>query len=409
MLLKNKHVVFAVTGGIAAFKAAAAVSLLRKQGAEVKCIMTQHATEFITPLTLRELSGNPVVVSLFGEIPEFQVEHISLARWADILVIAPATANVIGKIAAGIADDLVTTVVMAATSPILLVPAMNTNMYENPIVQGNIEKLKQLGYGCMEPDAGPLACGISGKGRMPEPQDIVQEIEFQVCRTTTLAHKRVLVTAGGTREPLDPVRFIGNHSSGRMGFAIAKAAAIAGAEVTLVSGINTLPTPRGVVRRIDVMTTGEMKAAVDSVYPQCDAVIKAAAVADYRAAHPASEKIKKDTAILHLELAKNPDILWELGQRKTHQLLVGFAAETTRVLEYGMAKLRKKNLDMLVANDVSAEGAGFQGDTNIATLLFADGTQEALEKMDKFALATIIVERVAALLAAHPERFEEDS
>lgn len=400
MLLENKKIVLAISGGIAAFKAAEIASMLRKRGAEVKCIMTEHATEFITPLTMREISGNPVAVSMFSDIPEFNVEHIALAQWADVFVIAPATANVIGKIAGGIADDMLTTTVMATTAPVVIAPAMNSNMYMNPIVQKNIAAIKEYGYEIIEPATGHLACGVTGVGRLPEPEDIVDYVEFTACRTSLLKGKKVIVTAGGTREPIDPVRFIGNHSSGRMGFAIAKAAAFAGADVTLVAGSNDhLKTPAGVARRIDVGSTNDMKAAVDSYYDDCDLVIKSAAVADYRSAHPAANKIKKSDETLTLTMAKNPDILYGLGQRKAHQVLIGFAAETTNLIEYGTAKLKKKNLDMLVANDVSAEGAGFQGTTNIATFLFPDGSMEKLEKMDKEDLATVIVERAAAILA----------
>lgn len=400
MLLENKKIVLAISGGIAAFKAAEIASMLRKRGAEVKCIMTEHATEFITPLTMREISGNPVAVSMFSDIPEFNVEHIALAQWADVFVIAPATANVIGKIAGGIADDMLTTTVMATTAPVVIAPAMNSNMYMNPIVQKNIAALKEYGYEIIEPATGHLACGVTGVGRLPEPEDIVDYVEFTACRTSLLKGKKVIVTAGGTREPIDPVRFIGNHSSGRMGFAIAKAAAFAGADVTLVAGSNDhLKTPAGVARRIDVGSTNDMKAAVDSYYDDCDLVIKSAAVADYRSAHPAANKIKKSDETLTLTMAKNPDILYGLGQRKAHQVLIGFAAETTNLIEYGTTKLKKKNLDMLVANDVSAEGAGFQGTTNIATFLFPDGSMEKLEKMDKEDLAAVIVERAAAILA----------
>lgn len=400
MLLEHKKIVLGISGGIAAFKAAEIASMLRKRGADVKCIMTAHATEFITPLTMREISGNPVAVSMFGDIPEFNVEHIALAQWADVFVIAPATANVIGKIAGGIADDMLTTTVMATTAPVIIAPAMNSNMYMNPIVQKNIESLKQYGCEIIEPATGHLACGITGVGRLPEPEDIVDYIEFVACRTNLLQGKKVIVTAGGTREPIDPVRFIGNHSSGRMGFAIAKAAAFAGADVTLVAGSNDhLKTPAGVARRVDVGSTNDMKDAVDSYYDDCDLVIKSAAVADYRSAHPAANKIKKSDETLTLTMAKNPDILYGLGQRKTHQVLIGFAAETTNLIEYGTAKLKKKNLDMLVANDVSAEGAGFQGTTNIATFLFPDGSMETLDKMDKEDLAAVIVERAAVILA----------
>lgn len=404
MLLENKRVVLGICGGIAAFKAAHIASLLRQRGAEVKCIMTEHATKLITPLTMREISGNPVAVSMFGDTPEFNVEHIALARWADIFVIAPATANILGKVACGIADDMLSTTIMATKAPVLFVPAMNSNMYLNPVVQDNMVRLKRFGYEIMEPASGHLACGIIGIGRLPEPEEIVDRIELTVCRTNTLAGKKVIVTAGGTREPIDPVRFIGNHSSGRMGFALAKAAVLAGADVTLIAGSNDhLETPPGVSRRIDVGSTRDMKAAVDAYYDDCDLVIKAAAVADYRSAAPAKNKIKKNDDVLNLKLEKNPDILYGLGQRKTHQVLIGFAAETTNVIEYGTAKLKKKNLDMLVANDVSAKGAGFQGTTNIGTLLYADGRVEKLEKMSKFALAEIIVDRAAKIIAAKQE------
>lgn len=404
MLLENKHVVLGICGGIAAFKAAHIASLLRQRGAEVKCIMTEHATKLITPLTMREISGNPVAVSMFDDTPEFSVEHIALARWADIFVIAPATANIIGKVASGIADDILSTTIMATKAPVLFAPAMNSNMYLNPVVQDNMAKLKRFGYEIMEPASGHLACGIIGIGRLPEPEEIVDRIELTVCRTNTLVGKKVIVTAGGTREPIDPVRFIGNHSSGRMGFALAKAAVLAGADVTLIAGSNDhLETPPGVSRRIDVGSTRDMKAAVDAYYDDCDLVIKAAAVADYRSAAPAKNKIKKDDDVLNLKLEKNPDILYGLGQRKTHQVLIGFAAETTNVIEYGTAKLKKKHLDMLVANDVSAKGAGFQGTTNIGTLLYADGRVEKLEKMSKFALAEIIVDRAAKIIAAKQE------
>ncbi|KUH57382.1 bifunctional phosphopantothenoylcysteine decarboxylase/phosphopantothenate--cysteine ligase CoaBC [Megasphaera sp. DJF_B143] len=404
MLLENKRVVLGICGGIAAFKAAHIASLLRQRGAEVKCIMTEHATKLITPLTMREISGNPVAVSMFGDTPEFNVEHIALARWADIFVIAPATANILGKVACGIADDMLSTTIMATKAPVLFVPAMNSNMYLNPVVQDNMARLKRFGYEIMEPASGHLACGIIGIGRLPEPEEIVDRIELAVCRTNTLEGKKVIVTAGGTREPIDPVRFIGNHSSGRMGFALAKAAVLAGADVTLIAGSNDhLETPPGVSRRIDVGSTRDMKAAVDAYYDDCDLVIKAAAVADYRSAAPAKNKIKKNDDVLNLKLEKNPDILYGLGQRKTHQVLIGFAAETTNVIEYGTAKLKKKNLDMLVANDVSAKGAGFQGTTNIGTLLYADGRVEKLEKMSKFALAEIIVDRAAKIIATKQE------
>lgn len=401
MILEHKRIVLGITGGISAFKAAQIASLLGHRGAEVKCIMTESATKFITPLTLRNITGNPVAVHMFDEVQEFNVEHIALARWADLFVVAPATANVLGKVAGGIADDMLTTTIMATKAPVLFVPAMNSNMYLNPIVQENMAKLKKFGYHIMEPASGHLACGIIGVGRLPEPEAIVDQIELVACMGTALKGRKVIVTAGGTREPIDPVRFIGNHSSGRMGFAIAKAAVLAGADVTLICGsTDNLTTPAGVSRRIDVNSTRDMKEAVDAYYDDCDLVVKAAAVADYRSAAPAKDKIKKNDDVLTINLEKNPDILYGLGQRKTHQVLVGFAAETTNVLAYGQGKLKKKNLDMLVANDVSVKGAGFQGDTNIGTLLFPDGTMEELQQMTKFELAEIIVDRAAKLVAA---------
>jgi phosphopantothenoylcysteine decarboxylase/phosphopantothenate--cysteine ligase len=398
MALAKKNVLLAVCGGIAAFKAASVASQLRKEGANVRCMMTQNATQFITPLTLGEISGNAVAVSMWSEVHSWDVEHIAMANWADVIIVAPATANCIGKIANGIADDMVTTVIMASKAPVIFAPAMNSNMFLNPIVQNNIQKLKTYGYRVMEPDSGMLACGIEGPGRLPEPQHIVDYIDYVASSSDLLLHKKVIVTAGGTVEAIDPVRYITNHSSGRMGFAIAKAAAMAGADVTLVAAPADLPTPIG-VKRIDVKSTRDMKQAVDAEYDDCDIVIKAAAVADYRVKTPAKEKIKKTEENLVLELEKNPDILYGLGQRKTHQILVGFAAETTNLIEYAKAKLKKKNLDMLVANDVSASGAGFSVPTNIATLIFPDGHSESFDMMDKFALATIIIDRVSKLIA----------
>jgi len=397
MLLNNKKVILAVCGGIAAFKAAEIASLLCKRGAEVKCIMTENAAKFIAPLTLREITGNPVTVSMWNEVTNWHVEHIALASWADVFLIAPATANCIGKIAGGIADDMLTTTVMATKAPVVIAPAMNTNMYLNPIVQHNMEKLKKYGCSIITPDAGLLACGVTGIGRLPQPVSLVDYIEMKACCTAQLKGKKVIVTAGGTREAIDPVRFIGNHSSGRMGFAIAKAAVLAGADVTLIAGVTSLETPLG-VKRVDVVSTRDMKQAVDSLYDDTDIVIKAAAVADYRVQTPAKDKIKKSEDTLVLSMEKNPDILYELGQRKKNQILVGFAAETTNVIHYGMEKLKKKNLDMLVANDVSAAGAGFKVNTNVATLLFPDGMSEKFDIMDKFDLAAIIIDRVTKII-----------
>ncbi len=399
-MLQGKRILLGISGGIAAYKCPELIRQLLAEGAEVRVVCTHNALNFVTICTLQTVSRNKVYSEVFEPVTTFNPEHVSHADWADILLVAPATANVIAKFAHGICDDMLTTTFLACKAPKVIAPAMNTNMYLNPITQDNMAKLKKFGYHFIAPDSGHLACGIDGVGRLPEPDTIVDYIELLACRNDLLKGKKVLVTAGGTREPIDPVRFIGNHSSGRMGFAIAKAAVMAGAEVTLVAGTtDNLKTPVGLARRIDVGSTRDMKAAVDSYYDDCDLVIKAAAVADYRSAHPAENKIKKNDDTLTLEMAKNPDILYGLGQRKTHQTLVGFAAETTNVIEYGTKKLKKKNLDMLVANDVSAEGAGFKGTTNIATLLFPDGSMEKLDKMDKDELAAIIVARAAAIMA----------
>lgn len=309
MSLRDKHVLLIISGGIAAYKTAIIASTLRKQGAQVKCVMTKHATEFITPLTLREISGNPVAVSMFADVPEFHVEHIALAEWAHVVLVAPATANIIGKAANGVADDMATTVLMATTAPVMVCPAMNTNMWNNKIVQRNVQILKDCGYTIMQPDSGVLACGTVGAGRLPAPERIIEALEYVADERKELCGQKVIVTAGGTREALDPVRYIGNHSSGRMGFAIARAAAKCGADVTLVAAPTDLVTPFK-VNRVDVMTTGEMKEAVDRLYDDANIVIKAAAVADYRPAVRAQQKIKKNDDKLTLNLVKNDDILF---------------------------------------------------------------------------------------------------
>ncbi|MBF1324491.1 MAG: bifunctional phosphopantothenoylcysteine decarboxylase/phosphopantothenate--cysteine ligase CoaBC, partial [Megasphaera micronuciformis] len=345
MSLRDKHVLLIISGGIAAYKTAIIASTLRKQGAQVKCVMTKHATEFITPLTLREISDNPVAVSMFADVPEFHVEHIALAEWAHVVLVAPATANIIGKAANGIADDMATTVLMATTAPVMVCPAMNTNMWNNKIVQRNVQILKDCGYTIMQPDSGVLACGTVGAGRLPAPERIIEALEYVADERKELCGQKVIVTAGGTREALDPVRYIGNHSSGRMGFAIARAAAKCGADVTLVAAPTDLVTPFK-VNRVDVMTTGEMKEAVDRLYDDANIVIKAAAVADYRPAVRAQQKIKKNDDKLTLNLVKNDDILFSLGQRKGNRILVGFAAEPTDVIKYGKGKVAKKILDM---------------------------------------------------------------
>lgn len=397
-MLAGKNVVLGVTGGIAAYKAVEIVSRLKKLGAVVHVIMTPAAANFVTPLTFREISGNPVVTDMWAEPKQWNVEHIALASLADVFLIAPATANIIGKIAGGIADDMLTTTVMATRAPIVLAPAMNTNMYLNPIVQANIAKLAGLGYHMLEPASGMLACGWEGPGRLPEPAVIVDKVLSLLAPSGPFAGKKVLVTAGPTREPLDPVRYISNHSSGKMGYALAAAAAARGADVVLVSGPTELAPPPAVkVKKVE--TAAEMRAAVLAEFADTDVVIKAAAVADYRPRTAAAQKIKKNDDEATLELTRNADILAELGAHKQGQLLVGFAAETEELVKHATAKLTKKNLDMIVANDVTQAGAGFGSDTNIVKLLYRDGRVVELPQMAKNELASIILDKIADLFA----------
>lgn len=397
-MLAGKNVVLGVTGGIAAYKAVEIVSRLKKLGAAVHVIMTPAAANFVTPLTFREISGNPVVTDMWAEPKQWNVEHIALASLADVFLIAPATANIIGKIAGGIADDMLTTTVMATRAPVVLAPAMNTNMYLNPIVQANIAKLAGLGYHVLEPASGMLACGWEGPGRLPEPAVIVDKVLSLLVPSGPFAGKKVLVTAGPTREPLDPVRYISNHSSGKMGYALAAAAAARGADVVLVSGPTELAPPPA-VKVTKVETAAEMRAAVLAEFADTDVVIKAAAVADYRPRTAAAQKIKKNDAEATLELTRNTDILAELGAHKQGQLLVGFAAETEELFKHATAKLTKKNLDMIVANDVTQAGAGFGSDTNIVKLLYRDGRVVELPQMAKNELAGIILDKIADLFA----------
>ena len=392
-MLSGKNIVVGVAGGIAVYKAVDLVSRLKKQGANVYVIMTHAAAKFVTPLTFREISGNPVVVDMWAETTNWNVEHIALATVADLFLITPATGNIIGKIANGIADDMLSTTVMATNAPVLLTPAMNTKMYLNPIVQGNISKLTELGYHFIEPGCGPLACGTEGVGRLPEPEVIINKVLEIVNSTEVLAGKKVLITAGGTQEAIDPVRYIGNRSSGKMGYALAKIAAARGAEVILVSGPTHLLPPSGVTVKY-VESAAQMRDEVLIHFADSDIVIKAAAVADYRPQTQSTNKIKKNSATLELVLEKTPDILFELGQLKTHQILVGFAAETQELLAHAQDKLMRKNLDMIVANDITVPGAGFNVDTNIVKLLYRNGTMEELPKMSKEQLAGIILDKI---------------
>lgn len=392
-MLQGKKIVLGVTGGIAVYKAVDLVSRLRKAGCEVRVVMTEHAQQFVTPLTFKEISGNAVATSMWNANQEFNVEHIALANWADAFLVAPATANILAKMACGIADDLLSTTLLAAQAPIVVCPAMNTGMYQNPATQENIAKLQERGVTVMPPAVGHLACGTSGPGRLPEPQQIVEFMSaFFAGRDGDLRGLRVLVTAAGTREPIDPVRYVGNRSSGKMGYAVAQMAAERGADVLLISGPSALAAPPN-VRVVNVETTNEMLEACLAAYGDVDIVIKAAAVADYRPRDVADQKIKKKTDdALTVVMDKNPDILKTLGAKKEQQVLVGFAAETQNLLANAREKVVKKNLDMIVANDVTAAGAGFNSDTNIVKFLFANGDVRELEQMPKVDVANRILD-----------------
>lgn len=392
-MLQGKKIVLGVTGGIAVYKAVDLVSRLRKAGCEVRVVMTEHAQQFVTPLTFKEISGNAVATSMWNANQEFNVEHIALANWADAFLVAPATANILAKMACGIADDLLSTTLLAAQAPIVVCPAMNTGMYQNPATQENITKLQERGVTVMPPAVGYLACGTSGPGRLPEPQQIVEFMSaFFAGREGDLRGLRVLVTAAGTREPIDPVRYVGNRSSGKMGYAVAQMAAERGADVLLISGPSALAAPPN-VRVVNVETTNEMLEACLAAYGDVDIVIKAAAVADYRPRDVADQKIKKKTDdALTVVMDKNPDILKTLGAKKEQQVLVGFAAETQNLLANAREKVVKKNLDMIVANDVTAAGAGFNSDTNIVKFLFANGDVRELEQMPKVDVANRILD-----------------
>lgn len=395
--MRGKHIIVAVSAGIAAYKAIEVVSRLRKKGAEVKVVMTQNATHIASPLTFGEISGHPVALDMFEQVHQWDVEHIALATWTDAYVVVPATANVIGKIYAGIADDMLTTTIMATTAPKYLCPAMNTEMYNNPITQRNLEGLRSLGYHIMDPAEGWLACGITGVGRLPEPEAIVDWLESKMCSTNELEGTTILVTAGGTQESIDPVRYIGNRSSGKMGYAIAEQAVRMGAKVILVSAPTSLPIPSG-VDFISVDSAVSMQEAVEARYNDVNVVIMAAAVSDFRVLHKAEQKIKKMESMT-IELVKNPDILQGLGSKKNHQILVGFAAETEHVIKYGQDKVAKKNLDMLVANDVSKSNAGFNVDTNEGYFLYPDKEPKEMPNMKKSDLARHILREVIDLVA----------
>ena len=397
-MLKGKNVLLGMTGGIAAYKTGELIRECIRRGANVKVIMTDHAREFMTPMTVQTLSRNPVFTDMFSLIKDYDIAHISLAEYADIAVIAPATANVIGKIASGIADDLLTTVIMATKAPVLICPAMNVHMYENPIVQENIAKLGTLGYHFVAPGYGELACKVTGPGRLAEVPEIMEAIETTLTEKD-LAGEQILVTAGPTREPFDPVRFISNHSSGKMGYALAAMAGRRGAQVTLISGPSTLPQPVG-VRFISVGTAVEMRDTVMANLERATVVIKAAAVADYRPAEVSPQKIKKKEGPLTIKLVRNSDIISEVGKQKGSRILVGFAMESENLIENAKGKLLAKNMDLIIANDLTQAGAGFQTDTNIIKILDRDGGIEELPIMDKTEAADHILDRIRDLRAA---------
>lgn len=386
-----KNVVLGVSGGIACYKALDIVSRLKKKGINVYVIMTKSATEFVAPLSFQSLSQNYVVVDMFEDPKTWEVEHISLAERADVFVIAPATANVIGKIANGIADDMLTTTVMATKAPVLIAPAMNTNMYENRIVQRNIEFLKTFGYHFVEPDSGRLACGSVGKGKLADTEKIVEYIEMLLYPKKDLVGKKVLVTAGPTREDIDPVRFITNRSTGKMGYAIAKAARDRGAEVTLISGPTNIKPPIN-INFVPVYSSEDMYNAVTSKFNDADALIMSAAVADYRPLNKSNIKIKKSDDDLKIELTRNKDILYELRGKKTKQIVIGFAAETNDVLENAIKKINKKNLDYIVANDVSQKDSGFGVDTNTVKIIDKFGNVKDYPNMSKEEVAHNILD-----------------
>jgi phosphopantothenoylcysteine decarboxylase/phosphopantothenate--cysteine ligase len=365
-------------------------------GADVHVVMTESATAFITPLTLQTISRNPVSVRMFDPPGTWEVRHVSLADRADLVVVVPATANIIGKVSAGIADDLLSTAIMAAKAPVLFVPAMNVHMWENPILQNNIDRLRSFGYTFMEPAAGRLACGYEGRGRLPETESILELICGLFNEKKDFAGTTFLITAGPTREPIDPVRFITNRSTGKMGYGLAEAAVQRGAEVILVSGPVSIPVPGGVTL-FSVETAAEMFDVVFENSHKADVIIKAAAVADYRPKHYSSSKIKKGTGDLSLEFERTTDILKYLGENKGEQVLIGFAAETDDLLKNAAAKMQKKNLDLVVANDITVPGAGFGTDTNIIKLIYRDGRIEEPERLPKRELAHLILDRIAGL------------
>ncbi|MGL5693919.1 MAG: bifunctional phosphopantothenoylcysteine decarboxylase/phosphopantothenate--cysteine ligase CoaBC [Peptostreptococcaceae bacterium] len=397
-MLKDKTIVIGVSGGIAVYKVCDVVSKLKKLRANVHVIMTKSATEFVAPLTFQSLSQNYVVSDMFEEPKTWDVEHISLAKKADVFLIAPATANVIGKMACGISDDMLSTTVMATKGKVLIAPAMNTNMYENPVVQRNIDLLKELNYEFIEPESGRLACGDIGKGKLATPDKIVEAVVYALTKEQDLKGKKVIITAGPTVEAIDPVRYITNRSTGKMGYAIAKEAIDRGAEVTLVSGPTKIEPPKNLKKLIRTESANDMYEAVIENLDENDIIIKTAAVADYKPKSYCDKKIKKNDDDLVIELDRNKDIAYEIGKVKQDKILVGFAAETNDLIENAKDKIKKKNLDFIVANDLTKEGAGFGVDTNIVKIIDKDGTINEYPIMKKNEVANVILDKVKELL-----------
>ena len=395
-MLKGKTVLLGVTGGIAAYKAAGLASALVKQHAAVEVVMTQHATEFITPLTFEQLTGRKVMVDTFDRNFVHQVEHISLAQRTDLVIIAPATANICAKLAHGLADDMLTTTVLACRCPKLIAPAMNTNMYENPVTQDNLETLRRYGWEVIAPASGRLACGAVGPGKLPEPETLLQYVLYHLALSHDLEGKRILISAGPTQEALDPVRYLTNHSTGKMGYALARMAMLRGAEVTLVSGpVSIAPPP--FVRLVPIVSAQDMFEAVTAHAPQSDLIFMAAAVADYTPVQYADDKIKKHDADMQIPLKRTQDILGYLGEhRKENQIICGFSMETRDMLENSRAKLQKKQVDMICANNLKVPGAGFGVDTNVITMITQTETTE-LPLLSKDEAANAILDKAIGL------------
>ncbi|AJP12335.1 TPA: bifunctional phosphopantothenoylcysteine decarboxylase/phosphopantothenate--cysteine ligase CoaBC [Clostridioides difficile] len=397
-MLKDKTVVIGISGGIAAYKACDVVSKLKKLNANIHVIMTKSATEFVKPLTFQSLSQNYVVEDMFEEPKTWEVEHISLAKKADLFLIVPASANVIGKIANGIADDMLTTTVMATKAQVLIAPAMNTNMYENPIVQKNIQTLKSFGYKFIEPESGRLACGDIGTGKLANPDIIVEEVLTNLTKEQDLKGQSMIVTAGPTVESIDPVRYLTNRSSGKMGYSIAREAIARGADVTLISGPTNLFIPQNLKKFVQIESAQDLYEAVVSNLSENKIVIQSAAVADYKPKTYSDKKIKKKNDDLSIELSRNYDIAYEIGKIKEDKILIGFAAETNDLIEHAKGKIKKKNLDFIVANDLTKEGAGFRADTNIVKIIDVEGNITEYPKMKKEEVANVILDKVKALL-----------